>query len=75
MGGQTDGQTDGQTGRHTDKVSGIGTNQDGQRDLLELTHIDDSMDLFDQFQSFSSREAVDNRFQRTLNMLTGILMG
>ena len=75
MGGQTDGQTDGQTGRHTDKVSGIGTNQDGQRDLLELTHIDDSMDLFDQFQSFSKRDAVDNRFQRTLDLLTGISMG
>ena len=35
----------------------------------------DSMDLFVQFESLPSRDAVDDRFRRTLHVLTGVIVG
>ena len=75
MAGQTGGQTDGQTDRQTDKELGIGTNEDGPSCIDRASHIDDSIDLFDQFQYLPSRDADDDRFQRTLVVPTGLTMG
>ena len=71
----TDGRTNGQAHRQSVGHRDEPGRTEGPSWIERATHIDDSMDLFDQFQSFSSRDAVDNRFQRTLDLLTGISMG
>ena len=40
-----------------------------------MTRNDDFMDLFDQLKSLPSRDAVDDKFQHTLDVLAGISMG
>ncbi len=61
MDGHTDGRTDGQM----DGRTGMKTNEDGQAGPCYsdgVTHIDDCMESFVQFEFLPSRDVVDDRF-------------
>ena len=68
MDGQTDRRTDGWTDGHENEQG----RTDGPSHSDGLTPIDDSMELHVQFYFLPPRDAVDNRFQRTHDVLTGI---
>ena len=68
--GRMDVRTHGRTDGREDKQG----RTDGLLYSDGVTHTDHSMELFAQFLFLPSRDAVDDRFQRTLDVLTGITM-
>ncbi len=75
MDGRTDGQAVGRRDRQKDLQRNGQGRTDGSSYSDGVTHKDDSMDLFDELKSSPSRDAVDDQFQRTLDVPTGMILG